>query len=165
MSGSPWMGVLSIGGGAAGVMLLIILLHKAERLREAINRRWRLPVTVGLMVAGLVASVLLVKVGPGSSPFLPIMLSFAILDLARDSRPRWLSLTLWLDAAVLLSVTAWIWAVRGDLLTGVADTIADLVVAAGCAWIAGQGLYRIFRPRADQPSMTDQTLSETGTPA
>eukprot|EP01030_Chromulinospumella_sphaerica_P011597 gene11597-11389_t len=122
---NPWFSVLAIGGGAAGVLLLFILLGKANGLRRGISQRARVPVLIGLFLAGLFASGLILWLGPSDTVYLPLMLAIVLLDIAETSKPRWVGVALWLNATALLAVTCWDWLARGDIFSGRIHILLD----------------------------------------
>lgn len=175
MSDSPWMGVLSIAGFAVAALLLLFLLLKADRLRQALNQAFGIPLTVGLLLSGVAVSVLTLRGAIGGEVVdaivgetgMAAVLAVALLNFSDSARPRWLGGLMLLDGAVLAGVFCWSVAVRSalfenDLWRGVCTAL----LVAGSLWATGAGLYRFFRPRADLPLLNDQTsTAETGTPA
>lgn len=168
MSDSPLMGVLSIAGFAVAALMLLFLLLKADRLRQALNQAFGIPLTVGLLLSGVAMSVLTLRGAIGVEVVaMAAVLGIGLIDLSNATRPRWLGGLMLLDGVVLLGVTFWSLAVRiepfeNDLWRGI---FTALIIAAPL-WVIGGGLYRFFRPRADLPPLNDQTsTAETGTPA
>ncbi|MBX3481001.1 MAG: hypothetical protein KF842_11430 [Caulobacter sp.] len=161
MNGSPWFGVLAIGGGVAGLLLLFILAGKADSLRRRVTERSRIPILIGLFLAGLVASALVLRFGESDTVFLQLMLAIVLLDLAPTQRPLWVGGALWLNATVLLAATCWDWIIRGHSVDGWLYTAMASALCVGSAWLSGKALYHFFRPRAAKPSPP----TETETPA
>lgn len=166
------MGALSIAGFAVAALLLIFLLLKADRLRQALNQAFGIPLTVGLLLTGVAMSVLTLRGGIGGEVVdevvgeisMAAVLGVALIDLSDAARPRWLGGLMLLDGAVLLGVICWSFAVRSGLFENeLWRGISTALIIAGSLWATGSGLYRFFRPRAGQPPSTP--TAETGTPA
>lgn len=164
MSGSPWFGVLMIAGAFGGGLLLILLIAKAEGLRNAVNHRLGLPLLIALATAGVIVSGLTLRFGLMTGIWLPVFLGMTLLNLSDAPRAWWARCLLWLDGSVLLAAASWTFAFRDELFVGEPwRPILVLLMAAGVLWAVATSFRGLIRP-STAPS-NDQTLSETGTPA
>lgn len=163
MSGSPWFGVLAIGGACAGILLLQMDFAGRKGLHNSLARWLRVPLQIGLLLSGIAACVLLLATSliPPEAPI--YLVGLALLGYSGDLRPRWFGLMMWLDGAVLVAAKTWLSWPDGELFGRLGPTLVALIPPAFWLLVVGYTLYRLLRPRTDQPLSTPTT--ETGTPA
>lgn len=158
MNGSPWMGVLAIAGAFGGGLLFLLLILKADGLRNALTQAFRLPLLFALLALGFGISAATLYSGETSSPGFIILMAIHLMSASDAPMERWARPLLWLDGAVLGGVTCWAWVAGGEFADLPFWAQALSVAVTGLfLWIAGASLLRLFRPQT--PS------AETGTPA
>jgi hypothetical protein len=159
MNGSPWMGVLFIASTFGGALLFIMLLLKAEGLRNALTQTFRWPLFVAIVVGGFGASAFMVRYGVGSNPMLPLLFAIHLFIAADAPRQAWARWLIWLDAAVLAGVTSLLWLdgrefSDGHLIVKVITVLALSLIL----WAGRASFFKIQRPQ-------NTIAAETGTPA
>lgn len=160
MSGSPWMGVLFIGGAFGCGLLVILMFAKAGGLHRALNGTLRLPLLIALLIIGFGASALTVRFGIEDVAPFQLWLALSLLGGAAAPREVWARWLLWLDGAVLLVVTAGFWIASRDFPT------APLWFKAAILLLVGGGvLWAVAISFAGLLNSPKTSTAETGTPA
>lgn len=159
MTGSPWMAVLFIASTFGGALLFIMLLLKAESLRNALTQAFRWPLFVAIIIGGFGASALTVRYGTGSNPMLAFFFAMHLFIAADAPRQAWARWLIWLDAAVLAGVTALLWLDGREFSDGhLIIKVITVLALSVLLWAGRASFFTILRPQTT-------IAAETGTPA